>query len=114
MPRKRAEPIIKISVVASPETEQEISQRLQNIFDLTPVTEIDAIRGSMRVSIYFEDPSHTPEDTKRFFPDADVTLERLRKEDWAESWKRHFKPFEIGNKLLVKPSWAKREPRAKQ
>ena len=38
----------------------------------------------------------------------------MRREDWAESWKRHFKPIEIGDALLVKPSWSKRRPRKNQ
>jgi ribosomal protein L11 methyltransferase len=35
-------------------------------------------------------------------------------EDWAESWKRHFKPITIGSTLLIKPSWSKRRPRRGQ
>jgi ribosomal protein L11 methyltransferase len=43
-----------------------------------------------------------------------VTIAKMRREDWAESWKRHFKPIEIGDVLLVKPSWSKRLPRKNQ
>ena len=43
-----------------------------------------------------------------------VTMAKVRREDWAESWKRHFKPIEIGNALLVKPSWSKKHPRRNQ
>jgi ribosomal protein L11 methyltransferase len=43
-----------------------------------------------------------------------VTLAKVRREDWAESWKRHFKPIEISNVLLVKPSWSKKHPRRNQ
>src|SRR5262249_3273167 len=35
-------------------------------------------------------------------------------EDWAESWKRHFRPVEIGSRLLLKPSWSRRRPRKNQ
>ena len=35
-------------------------------------------------------------------------VRRLKRENWAESWKRHFKPLIIGKKLLVKPSWSRR------
>jgi ribosomal protein L11 methyltransferase len=37
------------------------------------------------------------------FPAPEVTL--LGEEDWATSWKAHFKPFEIGQGLLITPSW---------
>ena len=71
-----------------------------------------------------------------------VTIAKMRREDWAESWKRHFKPIEIrfqsrgdelresltlrgklgrrgtppseGRSLLIKPSWSKRRARKNQ
>ena len=36
-----------------------------------------------------------------------IVMAKVRREDWAESWKRHFRPIEIGDALLVKPSWSK-------
>jgi ribosomal protein L11 methyltransferase len=41
-------------------------------------------------------------------------LSKLKSQDWAESWKRHFKPLEIGSALLIKPSWNHRIPRKGQ
>lgn len=29
----------------------------------------------------------------------------IREEDWAENWKKYFKPFTVGDRLAVKPSW---------
>jgi ribosomal protein L11 methyltransferase len=43
-----------------------------------------------------------------------VRIQTISREDWAESWKRHFKPIEIGEALLIKPSWSKRRARAGQ
>jgi ribosomal protein L11 methyltransferase len=43
-----------------------------------------------------------------------VVLKRVRQEDWAESWKLHFKPVLIGSALLLKPSWSRRRPRKGQ
>jgi ribosomal protein L11 methyltransferase len=34
-------------------------------------------------------------------------VKKLPRQDWAESWKRHFHPIEIGSRLLIKPSWSK-------
>ncbi len=34
----------------------------------------------------------------------------LAAQDWAESWKNHFKPFVAGGMFLVKPSWIQRKP----
>jgi len=43
-----------------------------------------------------------------------IKTAKVRREDWAESWKRHFKAIEIGDTLLIKPSWIKRKPRKNQ
>ena len=59
-----------------------------------------------------------------------LTIGKVRREDWAESWKRHFKPIEInlrrdklsesqnsfcsGKSLLIKPSWSRKRPRLNQ
>ncbi len=36
---------------------------------------------------------------------GDPVLADLKKEDWAESWKIHFKPIEISPRLAITPSW---------
>jgi ribosomal protein L11 methyltransferase len=43
-----------------------------------------------------------------------IEIAKVKREDWAESWKRHFHPLEIGKTLLVKPSWSKKRPRKNQ
>jgi ribosomal protein L11 methyltransferase len=45
---------------------------------------------------------------------AVVSLRRLKPQDWAESWKRHFPPIDIKGRLLIRPSWSKRRPRKGQ
>jgi len=45
---------------------------------------------------------------------AEVLVTPVRKEHWAESWKRHFQPIEINSALLIKPSWSERRPRKGQ
>lgn len=34
-----------------------------------------------------------------------LKLDRVREEDWANNWKRYYKPFTVGERLAVKPSW---------
>ncbi len=38
---------------------------------------------------------------------ARLSARRIPRENWAESWKRHFKPLEISRQLLVLPSWSR-------
>src|SRR5438552_219812 len=45
---------------------------------------------------------------------AKISLQKVRRENWAESWKRHFQPIEIGDSLLIKPSWSKYRATKKQ
>ncbi len=33
------------------------------------------------------------------------TCDTVRTEDWANNWKKYFKPIRVGNKLLIKPLW---------
>lgn len=35
----------------------------------------------------------------------ELELKSVKEEDWANNWKQYFKPFKIGEKLLIKPSW---------
>lgn len=35
----------------------------------------------------------------------EVTATEVREEDWANNWKKYFKPLPIGEKLLICPSW---------
>jgi ribosomal protein L11 methyltransferase len=43
-----------------------------------------------------------------------LSVSKLPPQDWAESWKKHFKPLEIGASLLVQPGWSRRRPRKGQ
>ncbi len=43
-----------------------------------------------------------------------IEIAKVKREDWKESWKRHFHPMEIGESLLVKPSWSKQKSRKNQ
>ena len=32
-------------------------------------------------------------------------VKRLATEDWAEAWKRHYRPLRIGQRIVISPSW---------
>jgi ribosomal protein L11 methyltransferase len=63
------------------------------------VARIDAylVASSAAVAGY----SHTP-----------PTVAILQEEDWANSWKEHFKPTRIGRRLVIKPSWESFTPKS--
>lgn len=40
-----------------------------------------------------------------FYGSLEMKIDSVREEDWANNWKQYYKPFTVGEKLLVKPSW---------
>ena len=49
-------------------------------------------------------------DNDKKFGRLEAELANVREEDWANNWKQYFKPFNVGEKLLIKPSWENCEP----
>lgn len=41
---------------------------------------------------------------------APPSVSLIAEEDWASSWKAHFKPLPVGNRLLILPSWETADP----
>ena len=44
-------------------------------------------------------------DTNNDFGRLEIESSGIREEDWANTWKQFFKPVEIGNRIIIKPSW---------
>jgi ribosomal protein L11 methyltransferase len=34
-----------------------------------------------------------------------IELSGINEEDWANNWKKYYKPFKLGKRLLIKPEW---------
>jgi ribosomal protein L11 methyltransferase len=67
-----------------------------------------ALRGSLEAAL------HGLRGLRLDLGEARLGIKRLRRENWAESWKRHFQPIEIGQRLLIKPGWSRRRARPGQ
>lgn len=44
------------------------------------------------------------------FGSLDVVSEKIKDENWGETWKKYYKPFKPANKIVIKPSWEDYEP----
>ena len=44
-------------------------------------------------------------DPEHIYGRLEMQCSGIREEDWANNWKQYFKPFPVGNKLYIKPSW---------
>jgi ribosomal protein L11 methyltransferase len=118
----------KLSVrITAPAAEEAIINILRHVSGLPPVSYTDAQTGRVVLSVFFPNtkPSADLQDRltaalqalRRLGHDIGlprVKIESIQPEDWAESWKRHFKPLAIGSTLLIKPSWSKRKPSKSQ
>lgn len=40
-----------------------------------------------------------------FYGSLEIKIDNVKEEDWANNWKQYYKPFNVGNKLMIKPSW---------
>ncbi len=45
------------------------------------------------------------EQNGEFYGSLDMEIDNVKEEDWANNWKQYYKPFTVGEKLIVKPSW---------
>ena len=117
-----------VSVITTPEAEDAVSELLGAVLGQPVSAYFNLETGVSRVTVYCEQkPAPFLEAREKILAglsqikscglkigSGKVTLAKVRREDWAESWKRHFKPIEIADALLVKPSWSKKVPRKNQ
>jgi ribosomal protein L11 methyltransferase len=118
-------PLWKISITTTPEAEDAIMELVQRVCLEQALSYTDAQTREVAVSAYLRrKPDHCRarllqglERIRRVglkVGGGKVSLRKVRLRDWAESWKRHFKPIEIGTRLLLKPGWSKRRARKGQ
>ncbi len=113
--------IHQVSLTVNPVAEEAAAELLTEIFQQPASIETDLERGTTQVRVYLERQASLGSKKKMRaglqrieecgLGKVGLRLRQLRREDWAESWKRHFKPIEIRNQLLVLPSWSRRKPR---
>lgn len=118
----------QISVATSPEAEEAVVALLERLFAQPASVFQDTETKTVTVTVY------SSAETQKSFSKRDaleagltyirdcglnvapakITIGKVRREDWSESWKKYFKTIEIGPRLLIKPSWSKRRPRPSQ
>jgi len=48
-------------------------------------------------------------DEGNIFGSLDLSFNDVKEEDWANNWKKYFKPSHVGTKLAIKPTWEEYE-----
>ena len=124
----KTSPLLKVSIHTAPAAEEPVIELLARVFSSAASVYHDTQTGEFTASVYLQKAADwTPARQREIRSGIDelrqlgldlgpatISKKSIRREDWAESWKRHFKPMEIGHALLLKPSWSKRKPRRGQ
>ena len=112
----------KISLVTTPEGEEMVRQAFQDILGQPASSFTQFSRGRTTVSSFQEQPpDHWSERRRKLavwlarmkdlgfdLGSGRLKVTKIRRENWADSWKKHFKPIDILGRLLIKPSWSRR------
>jgi len=115
----------KVSVATSLEATDAVTESLARIFNVSPSAYFDLKKGTTLISVYetvlppgfqrsINDDLKKIENCGLKTSPGRISISKIRREDWAESWKKHFKPVAIGKGLLIKPGWSRKRPRKGQ
>ena len=118
----------KVSVTTCPDADDAVAEWLETTFGQPASSYTDAETRQTTVSVYLQDRPDWREARRRALASdlgrmvlggldirpGSLSLRRIPRKDWAESWKLHFRPVVIGSALLLKPSWSRRRPRPGQ
>ena len=121
-------PLWKVTITTSAEAEEAVTELLAATFEQPVASYTDVETGRATVAAYMPrrpDWSRGARASLRAglgriracglnVSPGRISVARVRREDWAESWKRHFKPIAVRSRLLIKPSWSRRQPQQGQ
>jgi ribosomal protein L11 methyltransferase len=124
MARPLKHPLRQIAIATNAQAEDAVSVALEGVTGITPGIHTDVQTGAVTVSAFLElADARMPEIRREIRSAMDrlvecgidpapakLSIRKVPARDWAESWKRHFKPVSIGRKLLVKPTWNRKKP----
>ena len=120
-------PIWKVSVLTT-EAAEEVVAELLNAWLGTPASSYTDLKtGKTAVTVYLNRKPALPKNAQAQLITAlkelqgagrqgrvTLKLARMARRDWANSWRHHFKPMEIGRRLLIRPSWSRRQSKRGQ
>jgi len=124
----KKEPLRQVSVVTSLEAEDAVVELLARVFGCAASAYTNEKTKVTTASVYCQKarewtPSRRAELAGGLksiragglkIGAGKIVTRKVPREDWSESWKRHFKALEIGPRLLIKPGWVRRRARKGQ
>ena len=124
---KTSKPLWRISVTTSLDAEDAVTEMLAGIVGVAAAAYFNLETAVSTVSV-FRDQKPDAKQLKAEIAAGlknisqcglklgagKIEIAKVKREDWTESWKRHFHPLEISAELLIKPSWIKQRPKKGQ
>src|SRR5258708_3913349 len=122
MARKR---LWQISIITSAEAEEAVAEMMHRVVQVPVCSYTDVETGLTTVRAFLEKKIGRSKEARGQLlaagldqigacgldvGPAKMSCKPVRREDWAESWKRHFKPIQIRSRLLIPPSFSNLKP----
>lgn len=128
IPRLKPGDLLKVTVTVPVEAEEPVAALLERLFGQAPALYTHEDTLLTEVSVFLRSTRDFPAARRAQLSQALTRLRaegrvpgrcllrltRLPRRNWAEAWRRHFRPLEIGRRLLVLPTWSRRVPHAGQ
>lgn len=104
----------------------ESGQRKEGFWEIIDENLVASMPEDVLVKAYFEENVAAPEllatvrervetlkamDIGIDMGTLELEIETVHEQDWSENWKKYYKPFHAGERLVVKPSWEPYEPK---
>lgn len=80
----------------------------------------DALEPTVTVKVYVPEDEDSPQLRQRvaealyhlgrLYPLPEPVFRELVDDDWANAWKEHYRPFRLGHRLRIRPTWLAHEP----
>ncbi len=105
------------------EDENEFNEFLENnqkYWDYVDKELVESMRGETKIIFYIESDENLNDRVQAVrqmleslktkhedgeFGRLELEIDKVNSEDWANNWKKYFKPIEVGKKILIQPEW---------
>ncbi|MBR6796048.1 MAG: 50S ribosomal protein L11 methyltransferase [Clostridia bacterium] len=105
--------------IENPEDFNEFLEGTQTYWDYVDESLMHLKEGDTRMIVYIPENVQGAEmltalkqslsELEGDFGSLEISMKGVCEEDWENNWKKFFKPFDIGEKLHIKPTWEKAE-----
>ena len=105
------------------EDENEFNEFLENnqkYWDYVDEELVESMHGETKIIFYIESDENLNDRVQAVrqmleslkadhndgeFGRLELEIDKVNSEDWANNWKKYFKPIEVGKKILIQPEW---------